>query len=76
MKFSESSVEDAALDWLTGLGYSVLHGPDISPDGPTPRAGQLRPGLADRAAEGGAQAPQPAPARRDHGRGSAQGPTD
>ena len=36
MKFSESSVEDAALDWLTGLGYSVLHGPDISPDGPTP----------------------------------------
>ena len=36
MKFSESHVEDAALDWLSGLGYAVLHGPDISPDGSTP----------------------------------------
>ena len=35
MKFSESHVEDAALQWLSGLGYAVLHGPDISPDGPT-----------------------------------------
>jgi type I restriction enzyme, R subunit len=33
MKFSESHVEDAALEWLSGLGYAVLHGPDISPDG-------------------------------------------
>ncbi|MCY3690095.1 MAG: type I restriction endonuclease subunit R [Gammaproteobacteria bacterium] len=32
--FSESEVEDAALEWLAGLGYSVLHGPDIGPDGP------------------------------------------
>ena len=36
MKFSESHVEDAALSWLAGLGYALLHGPDISPDGPTP----------------------------------------
>ena len=36
MKFSESHVEDAALEWLAELGYTVLHGPDISPDGPTP----------------------------------------
>ena len=36
MKFSESHVEDAALEWLSGLGYGVSHGPDISPDGPTP----------------------------------------
>ena len=36
MKFSESDVEDAALEWLSGLGYAVLHGPDISPEGPTP----------------------------------------
>ena len=36
MKFSESHVEDAALSWLAGLGYAVLHGPDISPEGPTP----------------------------------------
>ena len=36
MKFSESHVEDAALEWLFELGYAVLHGPDISPDGPAP----------------------------------------
>ena len=36
MKFSESHVEDAALEWLSDLGYSVLHGPDIAPDGSTP----------------------------------------
>ena len=34
MKFSESHVEDATLEWLSGLGYAVLHGPYISPDGP------------------------------------------
>ena len=33
--FSESHIEDAALGWLSELGYAVLHGPDISPDGPT-----------------------------------------
>ncbi|MDE2824250.1 MAG: type I restriction endonuclease subunit R [Chloroflexota bacterium] len=36
MKISENEVEDAALKWLSGLGYAVLHGPDISPDGPSP----------------------------------------
>ena len=34
--FAESVVEDAALEWLSGLGYAVAHGPDISPDGPAP----------------------------------------
>jgi len=34
--FTESHVEEAALEWLAGLGYAVLHGPDISPDGSTP----------------------------------------
>ena len=29
--FSESVVEDAALEWLEGLGYAVLHGPKIAP---------------------------------------------
>ena len=29
---SESVVEDAALDWLESLGWTVLHGPDIAPD--------------------------------------------
>lgn len=28
--FSESVVEDAALAWLEGLGYAVLHGPAIA----------------------------------------------
>ena len=36
MRFSERHVEDATLSWLAGRGYVVLHGPDISPDGPTP----------------------------------------
>jgi type I restriction enzyme R subunit len=31
--FTESVVEDAALEWLDGLGYTLLHGPDIAPDG-------------------------------------------
>ena len=29
--FSESDVEDAIIDWLVGLGWSVAHGPDIAP---------------------------------------------
>jgi type I restriction enzyme R subunit len=28
--FSESVVEEAALDWLKALGYAVLHGPGIA----------------------------------------------
>jgi len=35
-KFAESHVEDAALEWLSGLGYEVLHGPNISPEGSAP----------------------------------------
>lgn len=34
--FTESHVEQAALDWLAGLGYQVRLGPDISPDGGSP----------------------------------------
>ena len=34
---SEDDVEQAALQWLAGLGWSVAHGPDISPpDAKTP----------------------------------------
>lgn len=29
--FTESVVEDAALAWLEGLGWTVKHGPDIAP---------------------------------------------
>jgi len=32
---TESVVEDVALAWLESLGYAVLYGPDISPDGGT-----------------------------------------
>ncbi len=28
--FTESVVEEAALDWFEGIGYTVLHGPDIA----------------------------------------------
>jgi type I restriction enzyme R subunit len=35
-KFTEDHVEQACLDWLEALGYGVLHGPDISPDGHAP----------------------------------------
>ncbi len=35
-RFGESHVEEAALSWLEDLGYAVLHGPDISPDGAAP----------------------------------------
>ena len=35
MKFTEDHVEQACLDWLESLDYSVLHGPDTSPDGDT-----------------------------------------
>ncbi|MEO8340097.1 MAG: hypothetical protein ABI604_10325 [Nitrospirota bacterium] len=30
MTLNESVVEDAALAWLSSLGYTVLHGPDIA----------------------------------------------
>ena len=30
----ESDIEEASLNWLTELGYTVLHGPDIAPDTP------------------------------------------
>ena len=30
-QFTESHVEDAALDWLAGLGWFVVHGPEIAP---------------------------------------------
>ncbi|MEM1149938.1 MAG: type I restriction endonuclease subunit R [Pseudomonadota bacterium] len=36
VKIAEDHVEQATLAWLAGLGYAVLHGPDISPDGITP----------------------------------------
>ena len=34
MRFTESVVEEAALEWLATLGYEVLYGPDIAPSEP------------------------------------------
>ena len=31
---TEADVEQAALEWLSGLGWQVLHGPDIAPEMP------------------------------------------
>ena len=31
---NEAVVEEAALDWLAGLGWQVAHGADIAPDAP------------------------------------------
>ena len=33
-KFTESTVEEAVLEWTDGLGYSVLNGPSIAPEEP------------------------------------------
>ena len=30
---AEADVEDAALEWLTTLGWQAAHGPDIGPGG-------------------------------------------
>ena len=32
--FTEAVVEEAALAWLSDLGWQVAHGPDIAPDTP------------------------------------------
>ena len=29
---TESTLEDAALEWIEGLGWDTAHGPDIGPD--------------------------------------------
>ena len=33
-KLTEFTVEEAMLQWLEDLGYAVLHGPEIEPEGP------------------------------------------
>jgi type I restriction enzyme R subunit len=43
--FTESVVEEAALEWLEGLGYTVLHGPEIAAGEPS--AERTDPGYRD-----------------------------
>ncbi len=33
---TEADVEQAALDWLSSLGWRVAHGPDTAPDALNP----------------------------------------
>ncbi|WP_283431172.1 hypothetical protein [Neorhodopirellula lusitana] len=33
---NEDTVEQPALDWLSGVGFAVVHGSTISPDGEAP----------------------------------------
>jgi type I restriction enzyme R subunit len=35
-QMTESVVEQAALDWLEAVGWQIVHGPDIAPDGAVP----------------------------------------
>src|SRR3989344_5261709 len=35
-KYTESDLENAVLEWLEDLGYSIAFGPDIAPDGELP----------------------------------------
>src|SRR5438093_13380865 len=34
MKFAESTVEAAALEWLGAIGYETAYGPDVAPAEP------------------------------------------
>ena len=34
MSFTETEVEETALEWLERLGYGVVEGPDIGPGEP------------------------------------------
>ena len=36
MKFTESIVEEATIEWLQALGWDYIAGPDIAPDGEAP----------------------------------------
>ena len=45
-KFTESVVEDAALEWFEAVGYQILHGPEIAPGEPASERSQCEPFLA------------------------------
>ena len=50
--FAESVVEEAALEWLAAIGYAVLGGPEIAPNGTAPERADYRDVvLADRLGE-------------------------
>ncbi len=51
MTFTESHVEQAALDWFQKLGYSHAFGPDLAVDGSHPERASYRAGISDRKIE-------------------------
>ena len=46
MTFAESTIEQAAIDWLKDLGYSYAFGPEIAFDGDVCMLVSLRNGLS------------------------------
>ena len=75
--FTESHVEEAALEWLSGLGYAVLPRDRTSHRmAPPPSAVSYDQVLLTERLIEALRTPQPPPARRDLGRGAAQGPAD
>ena len=54
---SESTVEAAALEWLSTLGWQTAHGPDIAPDTPRGRAGPTTGRWSWRGAPAGSPSP-------------------
>lgn len=42
MNLTEDALEQETLAWFAELGYSVLHGPDIAPDGNNPERDDYR----------------------------------
>ena len=39
---TEDQLEKEALGWLADVGYAVVYGPDIAPDGPAPERDNYR----------------------------------
>ncbi len=42
MTFTESELEEAVLEWLRGLNYDYMLGPEIAPDGERPERQDYR----------------------------------
>jgi len=59
MAFTESIIEQAALDWLASLGYACAFGPDLAFDGPAPE----RPDYHLRSSRATTTTPGPTPTR-------------
>ena len=61
---TEADVEQAALDWLSGLGWAVAHGPDIAPETPNAERADFAQVVLERRLRDALAALNPTPARR------------